>query len=631
MNSNRYKVLATGKASSITIKHVNTSKTLTTLPDQQDEYGTASTTSTTSATMTNSAIVADSATGTNTNFDMTVETPQYNAQVATRSSNVAAQPEVQTDEYAPQIIPDRYTHGKTSRPLRILIVATEAPPVRGGIARVVGYLRDGFQGYGHHVDVLAYPNVGRVSFGEVRLSSLSFKLPQLFRRFKEYDVIHVHGATPTISDVMLLFTRMYSSRPVIVYTHHMDLDFGPVKLLNKVYNYMHRQFSAQADAVIAGTLDNLPVQNRRSSVIPFGIDLKHFRTRKAKDDQFTVLFTGQFRPYKGIRILLQAMAQVSGVRLLIAGHGPEEQIYRDLAAELKLDVEFHIGVNDDQLRKLYQRAHVIMLPSVSRLEAFGLTLIEGMAAGCIPIASNLPGVRDVVGKTGLTFPVGDVDRLAEILRDLRDDRAQVQRMSANAYVRASEFDQENTVYEYERLMTGLVTCRKLKDQLADKMQSSTLALDTFVTNIVQDLEADEMAIVLRTANDKLYPVASTHIGLATERPELQQVIDLLASHAINTGKSTLIGPNNDGLRLQGEVSREMSGAMVTPLTRNGEHIGALLLMRNRAFTQNDLDNLVRFAHYIAPSLHAAGQKASKTLRIVQQRASIQELAQAKAC
>ncbi len=183
---------------------------------------------------------------------MAVATPQYNAQVATRSSNVAAQPEVQADEYAPQIIPDRYTHGKTSRPLRILIVATEAPPVRGGIARVVGYLRDGFQAYGHHVDVLAYPNVGRVSLGEVRLSSLSFKLPQVFRHFKEYDVIHVHGATPTISDVMLLFTRMYSSRPVIVYTHHMDLDFGPVKLLNKAYNYMHRQFSAQADAVIAG-------------------------------------------------------------------------------------------------------------------------------------------------------------------------------------------------------------------------------------------------------------------------------------------------------------------------------------------------------------------------------------------
>ncbi len=66
MNSNSYKVLATGKASSMTIKHVNNNKTLTTLPDQQDEYGTASTastTSTTNTTMTNSATVADSAIG----------------------------------------------------------------------------------------------------------------------------------------------------------------------------------------------------------------------------------------------------------------------------------------------------------------------------------------------------------------------------------------------------------------------------------------------------------------------------------------------------------------------------------------------------------------------------------------
>src|SRR2546429_528005 len=38
----------------------------------------------------------------------------------------------------------RYPSGQATRPLRILIVATEAPPVHGGIARIVGYLRDGF-------------------------------------------------------------------------------------------------------------------------------------------------------------------------------------------------------------------------------------------------------------------------------------------------------------------------------------------------------------------------------------------------------------------------------------------------------------------------------------------------------
>ena len=57
---------------------------------------------------------------------------------------------------------------KLAYPLRILVVATEAPPVRGGIARIVGYLKDGLQAQGHSVDVLAYPEVGRVVLGEVR-------------------------------------------------------------------------------------------------------------------------------------------------------------------------------------------------------------------------------------------------------------------------------------------------------------------------------------------------------------------------------------------------------------------------------------------------------------------------------
>jgi hypothetical protein len=126
-----------------------------------------------------------------------------------------------------------------ARPLHILTVATEAHPIRSGIARNVGYLRDGFQERGHQVDVLAYPGVRRLVFGEVWLSSLIFKLPQLLCRINEYDVIHVHGTTPTISDVVLFFlcfARLRSLHPIVIYTHHMDLDFGTGGFLNRAYD-----------------------------------------------------------------------------------------------------------------------------------------------------------------------------------------------------------------------------------------------------------------------------------------------------------------------------------------------------------------------------------------------------------
>ena len=363
-----------------------------------------------------------------------------------------------------------------TRSLRILMIATEAPPVRGGIARTIGYLREGFQKCGHQVNVLAYPEVRRVVVGEIRLSSFVFKLPQLFRHLNEYDIIHVHGTTPTISDVVLLFlqlVRLRGSCPLVIYTHHVDLDLGPAGILNNIYNYLHHQLSSWSDAVITSTQDNLKLLNgsSRGAVIPLGIDLEQFSTTGQKDEQFTVLFIGQFRPWKGIRVLLHAMSQVSGARLILAGQGPEEQKYRDLAAELKLDIEYHISIDDNQLRQLYQRAHAVVVPSVSRLEAFGLALVEGMAAGCVPIASDLPGVREVVGQTGFLFPVGDIDRLAEILRNLCNDPILVQQISSHARVRATTFDRKATISEYERLMTELVAERDMKMHFMSKAKS----------------------------------------------------------------------------------------------------------------------------------------------------------------
>ena len=498
-----------------------------------------------------------------------------------------------------------YAPGQTAAgSLRILMVATEAPPVRGGIARTVGYLQDGFQERGHHVDVLAYPEVERLVFGQVRLSSLIFKLPQLLRRINEYDVIHIHGATPTISDVALLFARPRGRHPLVIYTHHMDMDFGPGGFLNRVYNHLHHRLSARADAVIASTRDNLRLlsDSCRGVVIPPGVDLEHFSTNGQKDAQFTVLFIGQFRPYKGVRVLLQAMSQVTGARLLLTGQGPEEQAYRSLAAELGLDVEFQIGVDDNQLCQLYQRAHAVVLPSVSRLEAFGMVLVEGMAAGCVPIASDLPGVREVVGRTGFLFPKGDANRLAAILCGLRDDPVLVQQIGDCARVRAAEFGRERTICEYERLVTGLIACRDLKDRLADQTQSYASALHAFATDVARDLEADWTEIVVRPNQDELYPVASTGPVRLLNHRQFQRASSLLAWYAINMGDSTLVGPSDGPLHLRNVLARGMPAAMVTPLTVGGEHFGALLSMRERPFDQRDLSNLTCFARYAAPSL-----------------------------
>jgi glycosyltransferase involved in cell wall biosynthesis len=500
------------------------------------------------------------------------------------------------------------TRTKAARSLRILVVAAEAPPVRSGIASVVGYLQQGLEDRGHHIDVLAYPDVRRLAFGEIRLSSLIFKLPRLLRRIDDYDVIHIHGATPTVSDVALLFARRRMRHPVVVYTHHMDLAFESSNLLTSPYNYLHHRLSAKADAVVATTYQNLGLQDDRGQgqVIALGVNVNHFSTSGPKDPQFTVLFIGQFRPYKGVPVLLEAMAHVPGARVLLAGHGPEEQIYRSLAAELGLDVEFHVDIDDHQLRELYRRAHTVVLPAVSRREAFGLVLVEGMSAGCVPVASDLPGVHEVVGRAGLLFPRGDATRLGGILRGLRENPALVQRLAKRAHVRAAEFSRARTIREYERLITGLVACRDLKERLGDRDHASTSALRQFVADVATNFEADWTEMVLSPSQLELYTVAvaSTEPPAWADR-NLRRASSLLAWYAVNTATSTLGGPDDDSpLQLwdSAAVDGRPPAAMVAPLTVDSGSLGALLLMRERPFEQPELSNLECFARSVAPSL-----------------------------
>ena len=71
-----------------------------------------------------------------------------------------------------------------------------------------------------------------------------------------------------------------------------------------------------------------------------------------------------------------------------------------------------------------------MLPSTNRREAFGLVLLEGMAAGCVPVASDLPGVRDLARSNGLLVAPGDAQDLRWALQALAARPDTVRRLQA---------------------------------------------------------------------------------------------------------------------------------------------------------------------------------------------------------
>ena len=174
-----------------------------------------------------------------------------------------------------------------------------------------------------------------------------------------------------------------------------------------------------------------------------GLDTRVFR----RDGERAVLPWGDeaavigtvcaLRPEKGLPILMEAFRKVKaarrGVKLVIVGSGP-------MLAELAAggDEDCHFQPAERNVAPWLRAMDIFVLPSLS--EALSNSLMEAMGCGCCPVASDTGGNPELVkdGETGLLFPVGDAEALAERLALLLDGPAYRRRLAAQAARRIEE-------------------------------------------------------------------------------------------------------------------------------------------------------------------------------------------------
>ncbi len=176
-----------------------------------------------------------------------------------------------------------------------------------------------------------------------------------------------------------------------------------------------------------------------------------------------VLFVGRLVLPKGIGYLIRAMPavlkEVPEAKLVIVGEGEEQKklvaLVRNLALEDK--VEFRGYVKFKELVKSYRAASVFVLPSFTRLENFGIVLLEAMACRTPVIASDIPGVRENITKAnGLLFPPRDVDSLADSIITIISDDEKVKRMGeAGRKLVEEKYDWNEIAEQVSKLYGGL--------------------------------------------------------------------------------------------------------------------------------------------------------------------------------
>jgi rhamnosyl/mannosyltransferase len=355
---------------------------------------------------------------------------------------------------------------------------TYFPDSYGGIEQVIYQLARGSTARGHHVDVLSLSRDMPARWTEfdghtVHRAHLAFEMAStgvsfgVFKRFAELaraaDIIHYHFPWP-FQDLVHFATRM--SKPTVL-TYHSDI-VRQKKLLT-LYRPLMTRFLASVDRIVATSPNYLATSQvlngfrEKTLVVPIGLDRSTYaapsqealaRWRLRIGEQF-FLFVGMLRYYKGLHILLDAIAGTD-IPVVIVGSGPMEAELRAKAQELKLANVIFLGeVSDEEKIALLTLCFAVVFPSHLRSEAFGISLLEGAMFGKPMISSEIgtgTSFINIHNETGLVVAAADAGAFRHAMHYLLTHPLEAKRMG------------ENARFRYEQLFT------------ADKMVSRYLEL-----------------------------------------------------------------------------------------------------------------------------------------------------------
>ncbi|MBE3095937.1 MAG: glycosyltransferase family 4 protein [Planctomycetes bacterium] len=208
------------------------------------------------------------------------------------------------------------------------------------------------------------------------------------------------------------------------------------------------------------------------AVVPDGVRLAPGRRfePQARRRPPVVGYVGHLYPWKGVDILLRALAHLTDVRGLVVGGLPGEpdlDAMRRLAADLGLGqrVTFTGAVDPPRVGAVLAEADILILPNtetaVSARYTSPLKLFEYLAAGRPIVASDLPALREVLtaDNSAVLVAPGDPGALAAGIRRVVDDPALGDRLARRAFALAAEYSWDSRAERLERLLVMVVHLR----------------------------------------------------------------------------------------------------------------------------------------------------------------------------
>lgn len=299
---------------------------------------------------------------------------------------------------------------------------------------------------------------------------------KVIRLIDATDIVNCH--LPQFESFMLALLA-YVMRKRLIVTYHTDLSVG-ITLIEKLAKmflfFSHLITCSIADSIVVQTKDyarnskflsffNKKLAYTYPPIIP-PVHSKDAEERillkLRKRPAYLIGFVGRVAAEKGLEYLFEAIPRIQkrihgsfliaivGPEISIGEHSYSRKVSR-LGQKYKDHVIFLKQLSAEELGAFYYLIDVLVLPSTNVTEAFGMVQIEAMLMGTPVVATNLPGVRIPIQKTGMGKIVVKQDsyRLAKaIIQVLKNKPKYVKERE----VILREFSVANTLDSYQELI-----------------------------------------------------------------------------------------------------------------------------------------------------------------------------------
>jgi len=259
---------------------------------------------------------------------------------------------------------------------------------------------------------------------------------------KNTDVLLLEGGLGFV--VGFLFKKFRKGKVIMIVSDPLFYVLRRIPLLAKISYYMMKDFDGfiPTSKLMASLI---PFKNKRI-VYPFA-NVKKFGKIKADINSKNIIYVGVLNKQKGVdktvKVFLQIRRTTPEAKLFLVGLGPLKREIENIKNKNIILTGF---VKNPQT---YMKECCIYI-NLSRLDPFGVGVVEAMAAGLVPIISKNVGAKDLVKKVDRNLIVKEEDEAAKIILSLLKDRKKISRLSEKAKKEAVKYNKENSVKEFKK-------------------------------------------------------------------------------------------------------------------------------------------------------------------------------------